>query len=322
MFRHLLQFEALYQSRQYALPILSAIYFMIGYVMGGDGQAPAQVNYNSAYQIRYFTSLFSLSTVFIVMFFVVSGVLRDRHYGMEPLLFSTPIKKRLFFLSRFSGVFIFSLLSFSTIFIGFWAGLAMSDLDAQRIAPFDLWPYLWSFIVIALPNTFFCSAVIFSIGILSKNAVATYASAVLLYILYFITAFYSNSPIMASSIPASPEAMRIAALMDPFAAATFFEYTQFWTPYDKSHQALSFKDLYLWNRLLWTSASILILLATYYIFSFRKNARKVKKNIVLEHRPIESIYYTPLAPKSSLRGQWRALVSLLRIDLKGVFITR
>ena len=37
---------------------------------------------------------------------------------------------------------------------------------------------------------------------------------------------FSNSPILVSSVSASPEAMSMAAMTDPFAGATFFEHTQ------------------------------------------------------------------------------------------------
>lgn len=321
MIQNLLRFEVLYQSRQYAFPLASFIFLLLGFTIAGAGQAPPQVDFNAAYQISNYTSLFSLGIVFIVMFFVVSGVLRDHRYQMTPLLFSTPVEKRHFFWSRFLGVFMFTTLAFCFFFIGFGMGISSSDLSPDRIAAFDIWRYLWPLLVIAVPNVFICCAFIFSVGLLSKNAIATYASAIFIYLLYFLTAFYSNSPLMASSIPASPESMKIAALLDPFSAATFFEHTQFWTPYDKSNQMLSFSGMYLWNRMLWVGIAFLILGITYRFFSFRKGIQRRRKKEKNGMAPVKLLPYAPIQGQYHRTSQWTAFWSLLRLDLKHIFVS-
>lgn len=319
MLLQLIRFEALFQSKQRALPIFILIFAALGFFHGIIGQAPAQVDYNSAYQISNNTTLSTLGCVFIIMFFAISGVIRDKKYLMESLIYSTSLQKNHFFWSRFIGVFIFSVLAFSLFLPGFVLGLSLSDLDPDRIASFQLSSYLWPFLVIIVPNIFICTSFIFSVSILSKSNLATYASAVLIYILYFITAFYSNSPIMASSIPASPEQMAIAAIIDPFAAATFFEHTQFWTPFDKSNLMLSFSGTYLWNRLLWIGVSLLILGITYRLFSFRKSSQKIKKKQKTLSRQTTIKPYIPVIGETSHASQWIAFWSSLQIDIKGIF---
>ncbi len=319
MLRNLLRFEAMYQAKQLTFPIFSLLFFSMGFAISSSGQAPAQVAYNSGYQVANHTSLFVLSSVFIIMFFAVSGVLRDNRYQMEPLLFSTPVEKRYFFWSRFLGVFVFSTVAFSFFLLGYGAGLTFSELDPERMGPFRMWHYIWPLLVIVIPTIFFCSALIFSVSILSKNTLATYATAVLMYLLYFLTAFYSNSPMIASSIPASPESMRLSALLDPFAAATFFEHTQYWTPFDKSNQMLSFSGMYLWNRILWSVVSFAILGISYALFSFRKPARKAIKKQDLNTKSQQLKSYAPLQGSYTNIARWTAFWSLLRIDIKGIF---
>lgn len=319
MLQQLLRFEVLYQSKQRALLIFILVFFVLGFFQGGIGQAPAQVDYNSAYQISYNTTLSILGCVFIIMFFAISGVIRDKKHLMESLIYSTSLQKRHFFWSRFLGVFIFSVLAFSLFLPGFFLGLSISDLDSSRIAPFQLSSYVWPFLVIIVPNIFICTSVIFSVSILSKSNLATYASAVLIYILYFITAFYSNSPIMAASIPASPESMAVAAIIDPFAAATFFEHTQFWTPFDKSTLMLSFFGTYFWNRLLWIGISFAVLGITYRLFSFRKSSQKIKKKQKTALLQTTIKPYIPVIGQTNHTSQWIALWSSLQIDIKGIF---
>ncbi len=319
MLQKLLRFEILYQSKQRALPIFMLLFFALGFFQGGIGQAPAQVDYNSAYQISYFTTISSLGCVFIIMFFAISGVIRDKKYQMESLIYTTSLQKKYFYWSRFIGIFLFSVLGFSLFLPGFWMGVSISDLDPNRIASFQLSRYVWVFFVIVVPNIFICTSLIFSVSILSKSNLATYASAVLIYIFYFITAFYSNSPIMASSIPASPESMYIAALIDPFAVATLFEHTQFWTPFDKSTLMLSFSNSYAWNRILWLGFSCLLLGVIYRLFSFRKSSQKVKKKQKKQALQTAPKPYIPVVSQTNRISQWIAFGSSLRIDIKGIF---
>ncbi|MFP2995285.1 M1 family aminopeptidase [Spongiivirga sp. MCCC 1A20706] len=314
----LLRFEFLYQSKQRALPLFSLLFFLFGFFLGGIGQAPAQVDFNAAYQVVNSTTISCLGCVFIIMFFAVSGALRDKKYQMQSIVFSTPIQKKYFFWSRFIGVFIYSTLAFSLFLPGFIAGLSISDLDPARIAVFDFSTYIWPMLVIVVPNFFICTALIFSVSILTKNNLATYSAAVLIYILYFLVAFYSNSPIIASSVPATPEQMAIAALTDPFAGATFFEYTQFWTPYEKSSLKFTLSGSYLWNRLIWTAFSLVVLVITYHLFSFRQSSQRVKKIEQEENTVAVSPYF---AAKSSVNSktQWIAFWSSIKIDIIGVY---
>ena len=133
MLLQLLRFEVLYQSKQRALLIFTILFFFFGFFIGGMGQAPAQVNFNSAYQVTNSVTIFSLGSVFIIMFFAISGAIRDKKHQMEELIFSTSIKKVHFFWSRFIGVFIFSVLGFSLFLPGFIVGLSISDLDPTRV---------------------------------------------------------------------------------------------------------------------------------------------------------------------------------------------
>ncbi len=319
MLLQLLRFEVLYQSKQRALLIFALLFFFFGFFIGSRGQAPAQVNFNSAYQITNSVTIFSLGSLFIVMFFAISGAIRDKKHQMEGLIFSTSVQKNYFFWSRFIGVFFFSVLGFSLFLPGFIAGLSIADLDSSRIAPFSLQSYIWPFLVIVIPNIFICTSLIFSVSILSKSNLATYASAVLIYVLYFAIAFYSNSPILVSSVSASPEAIAMAAMTDPFAGATFFEHTQFWTPYDKNNLTFSFSRFYVWNRALWMGLSCMIIAMTYRFFSFRKASKKIKGNQTITKAPLETKPYFSVATRINATAQWRAFWSLFMIDMKSIF---
>lgn len=319
MFKQLLRFEIFYQLKQRAFPIFVILFLALGVFVGRQGFAPTGVDYNSVYQVYFHTSLFTLGSVFIIMFFAISAILRDKQHNMESLIYCSSIQKVHYFWSRFLGTFIFSVLAFTPFILGYTFGNYFSDLDAERIGDFQLLTYVQPWLYIVVPNLFICSAIIFSVCTLTKNSIAIYVSAVFVYMLYFVCSLFLNSPILAQSVPASPEAMAFAAIVDPFGLAAFFEQTQYWTPFQKNSQLLSFSGFFLWNRLIWIVVGLGILLATYMIFSFRKITKKVKKANKSISKNTQLVAYKPLFTVHNFKAQYLAFFSLLKIELKSVF---
>lgn len=319
MFKKLLQFEVFYQFKQRAFPIFALLFLALGVFVGRQGFAPKGINFNSVYQIYFHTGIFTLGSVFVIMFFAISAMLREKQHNMEGLIYSSSIKKSHYFWGRFLGTFIFSVLAFSPYLLGYMYGNYFSDLDPERIADFQLMTYLQPWLYIVLPNIFICSTIVFSVSTLTKSNTATYVSAVFIYMLYFVSSIFLNSPLMAQAVPASPESMAIAAVADPFGIAAFFEQTQYWTPFQKNTQLLSFSGLFLINRLVWILVSVGILLGTYALFSFRKTAEKVKKEPKQKKENIQLLEYKPIQTSHNFKAQLMAFFTLLKLELKGVF---
>ncbi len=319
MIIQLLRFEAFYQLKQRAFPLLAGLFLYLGIFAGRQGFAPANVDFNSTYQINFFTSLFTLASVFIVMFFAISGMLRDKRYNMENIIYSTAIKKWQFFWSRYLGVFVSSLLVFTPFLIGYAISVTFSDLDPERVGAFHLTSYVRAWLLFVIPNILICSALVFAVSTLSKNNLATYVSAIFIYMLYMISSMFLNSPLMAQSVATTPEGMALAALADPFGIAAFFEQTQFWTPFQKNTQFLSFSGLYMWNRILWVALATCILFGTYFLFSFRQVSQKVKKSFVANDKSEKPEKYKPVQTHDGRQSQFSSFFSLLKIELNGVF---
>ncbi|MEH6537707.1 MAG: M1 family aminopeptidase [Psychroserpens sp.] len=319
MFKQLLNFEIFYQLKQRAFPIFAILFLALGVFVGRQGFAPQGVNFNSVYQVYFYTSLFTLGSVFIIMFFAISAMLRDKQHNMEGMIFSSSIKKAHYFWSRFLGTFIFSVLAFSPFVIGYIFGIHFSNLDPERISGFQLLTYLQPWLYIVLPNIFVCATIVFSVSTLTKNSTSTYVSAVFIYMLYFVSSIFLNSPLLAQAVPASPESMAIAALADPFGIAAFFEQTQYWTPFQKNSQLLSFSGLFLLNRLIWVLVSVGMLFGTYRLFSFRKITKRVKKEPKKITKDIQTLAYQPIKALHNFKAQQMAFFSLLKLELKSVF---
>ncbi|NAS30718.1 hypothetical protein GTQ40_07025 [Flavobacteriaceae bacterium R38] len=319
MFSQLLRFEAQYQLKQRAFLLFSFLFLFFGFQLGRQGYGRGNAIYNTSQAISEITGIFTLGSVFIIMFFVISGVLRDKQYKMQPIIFSTSIKKQYYFISRFLGVFTISTLTFSFFLLGYAITSVLPNLDPELANPLFVPHYLWTLLIIVLPNVFICSSIIFSISIITKNNVATYVGAVLVYVLYFICSIFLNSPIMAQAVPASPESLALAALFDPFGLSAMFEQTQFWTPFQKNTQSLAFSGYFMWNRILWLSFALFILLTTYKLFSFRIARQRMKKVKTKEDKKIKKRIYQPVQVFINRTSNFKAFSSLLGIELKNVF---
>ena len=319
MLLSLLRFEVFYQLKQKAFIGFSLLFLAFGYLLGQQGFTPANVHFNAPYQINFTIALLTLGVVFAIMFFAVSGMLRDERHAMAPIVYSTAVRKRDFYWSRFFGIFIFSLLVFSLSLLGFGLGVSAPHLDPERLGGFQFTHYLWTWLVIVLPNVLICTTIIFTVAALAKNTIATYAAAVFIYGAYFICSIFFNSPLMANSVPADPENMAIAALADPFGLAAFFEQTQYWTAFQKNAQLISFSGYFMWNRILWTGCSILLLGLTFRLFSFRKWNKKVKQqqqsDDILSYSSYQSAKIIAVQGKAQRESFW----SLLKMELANTF---
>ncbi|MCX2744136.1 M1 family aminopeptidase [Mangrovivirga sp. M17] len=319
MVSNLIKFELFYQRKQRSLYLLSILFLLIGIVVGSKGYAPANINYDSMFQLSFNTGIMTLGVPFIAMFFAISGVIRDNKHQLEQIVYSTPVDKKQYFISRLSGVICFSIITFTPFLIGFYVGTLSPELDPDRISGFNLMNYIRTFLIFIIPNVIISSAIIFTVALLTKNNLATYLSAICIYAAYILCSMVLNSPIMAQSIPATPEGLMIASLADPFGMSAIFEQTQFWTTFQKNNQSIQLAGYLLWNRIIWLSLSGVILFVGYFSFSFRKirNKARQKKQSKRENSPEAT--YSAVNTQQSFQSKVLIIITLIKSELKSVF---
>lgn len=320
MIKQLLVFEIQYQRKQWALYIGVFLFFLSGFQIGAQGFALNGVNFNAPYQITHYTSIFTLGSVFAIMFFAISGVLREQAYNAESLIYSSGLRKYQYFISRFLGVFLFSIIAFSPIIIGIITGTYIISHDPSRLSPFTFTPYLLSWAAFIVPNILICSSIIFSVGLLTKNRLSIYATALLIYVIYFVCSFYFNSPIIATSTPVNTESMLLASLGDPFGVAAFIEQSQYWTPAQKNILNVSLSGNFLLNRIIWILSSFIILGISYKLFSFTSTEKKFRKpKNAYEEAELRALNLKVLAQTSfSLKADWMSFISQTSMGIKQV----
>jgi hypothetical protein len=316
-FKHLLAFElSLYLKRAWIYLILLAFLGM-GFVGGSSFLAFTTENTfrNSPFAITYILGYLSLFCIFTSSILAAQVLFREQEHHFFMVLYATPLKKINFFLSRFLIVFGITAFTMLLLVAGFAVGQQMSRFDASELGPFHFWYYLQPFLLLIVPNAFFCAAVVCSIGLLTKNKLLVYVSGLFIFIAYQVTLIFSGSPLIAGGMPPTDEAMQMAARLDPFGLSAFLHQTLQWSAVHRNTTLTSLTGIMLFNRIWYSTLAFILLIVSYRLFSFSVYGKSQK----LKEKQRKSV---PIAPYKAVMSypfgighHFKSFFSLIRIDL-------
>lgn len=287
MLREIVGFEWRHHSRQAAFWAASALFFLMGFALSVTRFGADNVAVNSPYLVMEAFGLLSLLGIIAASVFAANAVLRDDDSRMSEIVHTTPVGKLSYLLGRFGGSFLATLTVAAFSGLGMAVGVLMPWLPPEKVAALDARPYLAAFGGITIPNVLFATVLLFAVAVLTRKAMATYAAAVVLYVLYFVSAALTNSPLMAGSRPGGGGGA-LPSLLDPFGLTGFFDVTRFWTAAEKNTRFVPFEGVFLFNRLIWIGIAVGIFAIVYRKFSFRMRrtaAVPARKESPRESRP-------------------------------------
>ncbi len=272
---------------------------------------------NAPYSNTYFMGLFSLICIFIATLLAAKVLFKEKDSHFDLILYTTPIAVKHYLASRFLVVFGVTVLCFFCIVLGYMLGQQMPYLDRTLYAPLSISHYLHPFLVMVLPNILFCSAVVCSVGFLSKNKLLVYVSGLFLYIFYLVVMLFSGSPLLVGSFPQSEAAMRLSAQFDPFGMSAFFHQTTDWLAPQRNTEGVALTGYFLFNRLFFIGFSMVLLGTTAFFFKFKTYQKTRKTKGFSEENDIETAFpYKTITPQLfNLKHRMAALLSFVKIDL-------
>jgi ABC-type transport system involved in multi-copper enzyme maturation permease subunit len=269
------RFEIRYHLRQPLFYILSLVFALLAFfaVASDDiiiGGAIGNVHRNAPFvtmQLLLFLCIFGVLTTTA---FVANSVLRDFDIGIDPLFFSSPIRKGQYLAGRFLGSYFVSVLMFAVVALAVMLGSLAPWLDPETLGPFDAAQYLFSLIFIVAPSLFLISAIFFAVAALTRSMLWTYVGNIA-----FIVGW-----IVSRALLRDVENETISTLLDPFGLGAFSIATRYWTVFQKNTQLLPLSGPFLWNRLLWIGVALPILALTLRLFNFSAASTRVRKTKV------------------------------------------
>jgi ABC-2 type transport system permease protein len=293
MFWQIFSFEIKYRLKRPATYIYFLVFFFIAVVCFSTGSTPAseKVFHNSPAVLAQFITLVSMLMMLVCSAIMGVPLYRDIDYNTSGYYLAYPISERGYFWGRFLGSIIFVILIGTSILFGAYFGSIIGAIfdwvPAKRIGPNHFINYLYPFVFIALPNLFLASCIFFGLVAATRNVKVIYSGSILLLIAYLLANFLIRDI----------DNKNLVKLLDPFALNTLNLEMRFYTPAEQNSLIVPVKGLFLYNRLIWSAAGFVILMATYFSFSFKRffggNMRKKR----LEEGAVSTKIYLSKIPQ-------------------------
>ena len=262
------------------------------------GGAIGNVYRNSPYTLTIHITVFCIFSLLMAAAFFNNAALRDHNNEFNEILFTTPLSKPGYYFGRFFGALFISTLPLIGVFIGMLLGTYLNTIfewsDPERFGPFYLETFVNNYVLFILPNMFLAGTIIFAMANKWKSTVISFVGALIVIVAY----------IVAGSFASDVDNETIAALTDIFGINTYAIETKYFTPVEKNTISPGFSGLLFYNRLIWVAVGIVILLASYFSFSFQQKNKKVKK-AKLKTSVKETVFSLPkLNPSYNRATNW------------------
>ena len=273
MFGKIASFEFRYQLKQPVFWVAVALFFLLSFGataadvvhIAGDSSF---VHKNSPYVIAELNVVWTVFFMFVTTALVANVILRDEETGFGPIVLTTRISKFDYLLGRFTGAFAAGALAFliSTP-LPIMIGSVMPWVDAETMGPLKLWPYVYAYIVLALPGLLVTSAAFFALTTITRSMMATYLGVVAFFVLWFVSRAWGRLLNLES----------VVALFEPFGLGAYSLVTKYWTAADRNALTPALSGVLLWNRALVLAVSCGFLGLAYALFHFGARSGRVRR---------------------------------------------
>jgi ABC-2 type transport system permease protein len=222
---------------------------------GGD-----KILINGSYSLGIAISILGFTGVTVIASLVGRAVQQDFEHQTYHFFFTAPIAKRDYFFGRFLGACLTLALVFLGIVVGVQIGSHWPGIDSARVVASPPWqtfvrPYLY----MMLPNILWIGACFYVLAALTRQMAPVYIGGVLVLVGYMF----------AVNLLGDFENKSLAALVDPSGSTALDVLTRYWTVAQKNTQLLPLTGLLLWNRLIWASLGVVVMLAGYFVFQMQ-----------------------------------------------------
>ena len=275
---------------------------------------------NSPTIINILIKVFNFLGIFIAASICSNIVFKDFQHNTLELMFTTPIRKFEYIFGRFVAAYLLSALAFIGIGFGIFMATQMPYLNADLFGPNKLWYYAQPYLTGVFPNILFICSVFFSLSLLLRSTTANWVFIVAIYILYIISKTLFNDL----------DNQTLAALLDPLGLTASAKVSSSNSAADMNEKGALLEGVFLYNRLLWGSVSILILVFTYFRLKLSYNLRAYKlfqnkadknSNSIPEEEGAPNVSIGRLSlPKILMTiNNWKVFLHQLKFEIKKLF---
>ncbi|MFL5464776.1 MAG: M1 family aminopeptidase [Gemmatimonadaceae bacterium] len=259
----LLRFEMGYQSKRwwtwlYVVVILALSFQFAIWSFEGDARGGAYW-YNAPFAIARQTLIGCVMGLLVAAAFSGDAGARDAESRMAPLVYTSPVAERSYLGGRFVAAFLLNALVLMAVQVGLLAAILVSGGPTEFVGPIRIATYLGSYALLALPTAFFSTALLFSLSVLSRRAVASYLGAVIIFF---------TSIVAWTVVAIRLGQWELAKIIDPLGTTVLSEIARTTTDAQKNALSIWGNSSLLLNRVVWLAVGGIILAFTHLRFRF------------------------------------------------------
>ena len=316
MFWQIFLFEIQNRFRRPAvyLYFLTAFIFTIGTFATGSLPIGEKEYINAPYLIAMWCAGMTMMMMLISSSVMGQALYRDIEYQTKDYYLTYPITKAGYFWGRYFGSFCCMLAIASSIIIGAYIGTILGPVvgwtDPKQYGPNRLIYYLHPFLMIALPNLFFTSSLFFGLVAVTRNVKVIYSGGILLFLGYFLSLFFFGNT----------DNERVITLADPFGLNSIRYLSNAANSFQKNNTLFPIKGNFLLNRLIWSGVGFVVVMYTYFRFSFEKffSGKRDRAAIDDEASKVRRVIYKDVHADFTNGYNRRTLWQLSKLELNNI----
>ena len=249
-FREIFRYEIAHRLRSVSTWVYTAILFGLAFMMMSGGATPnATVHANAPVQLAVVSLILGILGLVVSAALFSDAAVRDVASGMDPLLFTAPLSKA----EYLGGRYVAALATNAVVLLAIPLGFVMPPLlglgdAAATFGPMRFAAYLQPWLFILLPNMVFAGAVLFTTGVLTRQTIPVYLAAIGLFLTYFLTIGPDDDAVST-----------VLSVLTPLGFHALNQLTEYWTVAERNARLIGFHDTLVWNRVIWLSASAVLL---------------------------------------------------------------
>ncbi|MBW2961861.1 ABC transporter permease/M1 family aminopeptidase [Mesonia aestuariivivens] len=270
MFGKILKFEIAYWFKSPLWYIYAAVVFFVSVLItalavgvfdSNTVTVTGTTKINSPLALTGLLSVFTFLIYFLIPSIIGSSIYKDYKSEMYQVLFSYPFSKAQYLLAKFVSSFLMTLLIVFFAILGIIMGCYLPGANQDMILEFNILNYLQPFLLIVIPNILFFGTVVFGVVTFSRNIFIGFITVLILIVIQGI----------ASSYLGDLDTKTLAALLDPLGTSAISFETEYWTVEEQNNNFIPFSGYILYNRILWSSISLLLFFGIFSAFKFNHN---------------------------------------------------
>lgn len=247
--REVFRYEFAYRVRSASTWIYAGLLFLMAiWIFLGTADGADSTLVNAPERLAEVSLIVGMFGMLVSAAIFGEAAVRDVQVGMDPLLFTTPLRKAEYLGGRFFAALAVNSIIITAIPLGMLAATKLGE-SLDTVGPFRLVAWLQPFVLFSLPNLVIVGAILFTIGMLARQVVPVYLVAIGILI----------GSVVGLNYPGAIESPLLAPLADPSGLGALQQLTRYWPPAERNARLVGFAAPLLWNRAVWLAVAVAVL---------------------------------------------------------------